>query len=538
MREAHFYSIGIAFACGVFLRSFFEWNTGTILLFVLIGVCCLCAWFIRGRERQSPLILIALIFIVCSLGMFRFQNAESQLSTLASFEGEQTSFRARVAREPDERDTTTHLYVYQIVDGGIGNELILVMVNSFEIRLQNIQYGDDITVEGKVKKPKSFVTDTGKEFPYEGFLRARGVLYTIPFAHVSLLEHRGTFLGTLYRGKQKFLHTLERAIPEPASGLGAGMLLGVNSALGKQLDAVFRETGIIHIVVLSGYNIMVVVEALLYILAFFCFPRTRMIIGIAGITIFALLVGLSATVMRASLMATLLLIARTTGRTYAVLRALVLAGVFMLVLNPYLLVHDPGFQLSFLATLGLILFSPHIEKRLTYVPEKYGIRMFVTATIATQIAVLPLILYHMGLFSVVALIVNVLVLPMVPPAMGLTFLTGVLGLVSVPLGTLFGFFAYLSLMYIVRIAEFFGNLPFASFSVNAFPFWIVLVSYVLVGVGYVYFTREKQNEEENPYAGWIIEEEVEGKEKLKTKKEKSPEAQSASGDSKSSFPFR
>ncbi|QQR64650.1 ComEC/Rec2 family competence protein [Candidatus Kaiserbacteria bacterium] len=537
MQNTIFYTIGIAFTSGIFIRSFFDIGYEGAALVLLIGVACLVAWRIKTSQFDAPLFFCALIFISTSLGLFRLGYAETYESPLRAQEETNVVIHGVIAREPEYRAKTIHLYVKP--DTEESNELVLVTADRFLFAKEGVSYGDVVHAEGVLKKPEAFEADGGRTFDYPGYLRAKNVFYTLPYAKVHIEKSEtNSFLRGLYHGKSAFMDALERAVPEPAAGLGEGVLLGVKRALGEDLERTFRETGIIHIVVLSGYNIMIVVEIITYVLAFLFFPRTRMFLGIGLVITFALLVGFSSTVLRASFMAILLIVARGTGRLYAVIRALMLALVGMLVWNPYLLVHDPGFQLSFLATLGLILFSPHIEKRLTYVPEKYGIRMFVTATIATQIAVLPLILYHMGLFSVVALVVNVLVLPMVPPAMGLTFLTGVLGLVSVPLGTLFGFFAYLSLMYIVRIAEFFGNLPFASFSVNAFPFWIVLVSYVLVGVGYVYFTREKQNEEENPYAGWIIEEEVEGKEKLKTKKEKSREAQSASGDSKSSFPFR
>lgn len=537
MQNTLFYIIGIAFTSGIFLRSFFDIGYEGTALVLLIGLACLIAWRIKASRFYAPLFIFALIFISLSIGLFRLGYAETYESPLRAQEETNVVIHGVIAREPEYRAKTIHLYVK--ADNEKSNELVLVTADRFLFAKEGVSYGDVVHAEGVLKKPEAFETDGGRTFDYPGYLRAKHVYYTLPYAKVRVEKgETNSFIRALYDGKSVFMDALERAVPEPAAGLGEGVLLGVKRALGEDLERTFRETGIIHIVVLSGYNIMIVVEVITYILAYFFFPRTRMILGIALVIIFALLVGLSSTVLRASFMAILLIVARANGRVYAVLRALTLALVGMLVWNPYLLVHDPGFQLSFLATLGLILFSSHIEKRLTYVPKKFGVRMFVTATIATQIAVLPLILYHMGLFSVVALVVNVLVLPMVPPAMGLTFLTGVLGLVSVPLGTLFGFFAYLSLMYIVRIAEFFGSLPFASVTVNAFPFWIVLVSYFCMGVGYVYLMREKKSEEENPYAGWVIEEEIEEEKHSKTEKEKSREAQSASRDSRNSLPFR
>jgi len=150
------------------------------------------------------------------------------------------------------------------------------------------------------------------------------------------------------------MRSIEAVIPEPQVGLAEGLLLGVKQALGDELEVVFRKTGIIHIVVLSGYNVMLVVIFITYVLSYVLPYRARVPFGILAIVCFAVLVGLSATVVRASIMASLILFARATGRTYAVMRALCFAGVIMVLINPYLLVYDVGFQLSFLATLGLI----------------------------------------------------------------------------------------------------------------------------------------------------------------------------------------
>jgi competence protein ComEC len=309
------------------------------------------------------------------------------------------------------------------------------------------------------------------------------------------------------------MESLERAVTEPAAGLGEGLLLGVKRALGEDLEEAFRRAGIIHIVVLSGYNVMIVAEAIMRLLSFFFLPRTRMLIGVAGIVTFALLVGLSATVVRASIMAILVLIARATGRIYAIVRALMLAGAIMLIINPYLLAFDPGFQLSFLATLGLIFLAPLFERRFGLFPTTLQIREFVTATIATQIFVLPLLLYLIGEFSVVAVIVNVLVLPMVPVAMFLTFVTGVAGTFIAPLATVLGFAAYLSLEYIIALAEFFAALPLATFRVPAFPFSVVVLAYAgITYLIYIAVTQSKEPEMEmddtvDDLADWTIVEE-------------------------------
>jgi competence protein ComEC len=523
MGSVLFYTLGIAFTSGVFLRSFFDvGGEGTGLLFC-ISIACIVAWRIKSRGFNSPLFLIGIGVFCFAFGTFRMYVADSYLSPLTPYENKSVSIEGRIAREPEVRDTSIHVYIEPKGDYERGDEHILVFVDRFIQPSADLSYGDIVRVEGKLSRPEPFDADGGRVFDYPGFLKSKGVEFVVYRGEVTVLtQERDTFMGDLFRGKQKFMETFEHAVPEPYAGLGEGLLLGVKRALGNDLEATFRETGIIHIVVLSGYNIMIVVEFLMFLLSFLFFPRARMIFGMIIIVLFALLVGLSATVVRAAIMAGLIIVARGTRRTYAVLRALMLAGVLMLIHNPYLLVHDPGFQLSFLATLGLILVAPHIESRLMMIPDFWGTRGFLTATLATQVFVLPLLLYHMGLVPVLSVFVNVLVLPMVPIAMLLTFITGIVGLLSSTLGLFSGFFTYLSLAYIIKVAEIFGSFPFASFSIDAFPFWIVVCTYVIYTYILLYLdknerktlhttvipqiSKERIQEIKNDYEGWIIEE--------------------------------
>ncbi len=513
MQGILFYIGGVGVASGIFFRSFFNINFPEILALAVIGLACFIAWQVRGStpRSQSILFVVGVMSLTCALGMLRLQVSEMSPSTFQEYAGEQHTFQAVVVSEPEVRETTAHLYVDPIDIGGDESERILVSVDRFSLYSTDVSYGDTISVTGSIEPPKAFDTDTGRVFDYPGFLKARGVEYVVSYAKISITEEeQGTLLGYVFKGKDYFEKEIEEIIPEPQAGLGEGVLLGVKRAIGKDLEDVFRETGIIHIVVLSGYNIMLVVEGVMFALSFLFVPKVRMIMGIGIIILFAILVGLSATVVRASVMAGLLIVARSSGRVYAVLRALMITGVGMLLLNPYLLVHDPGFQLSFLATLGLILLSPFLESKLTRIPSFLGVRGFVTATLATQIFVLPLLLFQMGTLSIVSVLVNVLVLPMVPIAMFFTFLTGVVGIFSGFLGMGVGYVAYLTLGYIITVAEFFGRLPFASFQIDAFPFWIVLCLYAGIAVGlFCIFKSQTQKrltgtQVADGYDDWVI----------------------------------
>lgn len=496
-----YYIVIGAFLCGVGLQTLFAMSVPAMVWVALLGfVVALVARRNSGAISARYLTAVSLTLILFVSGMVRTEVHTWQFgnSSLEADLGKEVTLEGIVVQEPNLRERSQQLFVE------VEEDLVLVSAD----RLNQVSYGDTLIFTGTLEKPESFTTDLGRTFEYQNYLLAKGVEYHVSFAEITVeSSNNGNRLITyLLYVKHQFMDAIESVLPEPQAGLGEGLLLGVKQALGDSLEADFRATGIIHIVVLSGYNIMLVVAFVLFILGFFLRPKQRAIVGIAAIVCFALIVGLSATVVRASIMASLLLIAGVLGRSYHVLRALFLAGAVMVFINPYILLYDIGFQLSFMATLGLILVAPRFETMLASVPNRIGIREFLIATIATQIAVLPLLLYHIGEISLVAVMVNVLVLPVVPFAMLFTFIAGVISLFSVTVGTGVGLLAYLSLSYIIVIAETFAALPFAAITVPQFSAWWVSIMYTAPLAGYLWYKRRASAT--NEFSDWEVVEEV------------------------------
>jgi competence protein ComEC len=203
------------------------------------------------------------------------------------------------------------------------------------------------------------------------------------------------------------------------------------------------------------------------------------------------MVGAGATIVRASIMALLIILARTIGRKIDILRLLFIAGFLMVLHNPYIVMFDPSFQLSFMAMLGLILLAPLFESHLKFIPEKFGFREIAAATIATQIFVLPLLLYMMGEVSVVAIVVNLLVLVFIPLTMFFGFITGVLGFVSSTFSLVFALPTFIFLYYEIAIVELFAKLPFATMTIPNFSLWLMFLVYVMYGVGLWHLHRNR-----------------------------------------------
>ncbi len=473
MRDLYFYTVVTAVVLGAAIGTGGFWLAPSIWLwFGFVGVI---VWIVLWRSHPAVavppwLTTVPLFLVVLMLALMRVASLPSMVvPALEAKLGQTVELVGIVVREPDRRESSTHLYIKT-------NDTIVL---AFVDRFNTAAYGDRVRVHGKLQKPDVFTTDFGRTFNYPGYLHARGVSYAVSFADATVLDsgHGYALVAGLLAVKQAFMAELELRLPQPQVGLAEGLLLGVKRALGADYEAAFREVGITHVVVLSGYNVMLVVTFFMFVLANVFPYRARLIVGIIGIACFALLIGLSATVVRASVMAILLLLVRFGGLTHHILRALFFAGAIMLLVNPLLLFYDIGFQLSFLATYALIVVAPHVEAWLAWAPDFANVREFLVATATTQLVVAPLVLYHIGQTSLVAVLVNVLVLPIVPVAMLLTFTTGMLSFILPPLALPVAWLAHLSLSYILNVAQIFAQLPFAAVTVPPFSAWVLLSIY-------------------------------------------------------------
>jgi competence protein ComEC len=236
---------------------------------------------------------------------------------------------------------------------------------------------------------------------------------------------------------------------------------------------------VVHIVVLSGYNITVVAEFFLALLAFLPLRRRAIVSGIA-IFLFVIMTGATATVVRAGIMAPVVLLGKVIHRTYSAPRTLLSAGVLMLVENPKLLVFDPSFQLTFLAMLALIYMEPVVSSKMSFISEKFGLKTLLATTIATQVTVLPFLLYSVGNVSVVSLLSNILILVFVPFTMLVGFIATLLAFLSPILALPFTFVSHILLAWILGVAHVLGSLTFASIKISHFTWWLTLVSYALL----------------------------------------------------------
>lgn len=391
--------------------------------------------------------------------------------------------------------------VSEYPDIRLNNQRITVTPNGYESNIlviipkdQYIFYGDEVRVKGILSTPENFITNTGKEFNYERYLHNQDIYFIVDKGDVEILsKNNGSWLlYKLYKLKEVFMKNIGSAISSPNSDLANGLILGARGGFDTDTKNEFISTGTIHIIALSGYNVTIVAENVMEILGATLSLTVSLWIGIIIVILFVLMAGASSTAIRAGIMAVIALVARMTGRTYMAGRALVIAGLLMIAYDPRVIT-DISFQLSFLATIGILFVTPKVVGWVRFMPTHLKLREVVATTISATIMVLPLLLYSTGVLSIVSLPANVLILPLIPLTMLASFFTGVAGFISTTIALPFGFVAHLLLSYILGVIHFFASLSFASVTIKQFPLIGTIILYILIF--YLVFVRCKKEKE-------------------------------------------
>lgn len=474
-----FYSAVFGFLFGVFVRSFVIIPISVCYLLVFFVLVCMgAALFVRRRIYLCACITL----LACLLGIERVsvvpigipQGSSSLINQAVELEG-------TIVAPPDLRESNSRLTT-EIEKEGVRFRIIASAPTypAFHV-------GDRVRITGKLTKPKPFDGEGGRVFRYDQFLAKDGVFALVTPAHAEVIGRDPgvwlAFLRVLEDIKDTFVRAIQAAIPEPESALAVGIIAGGKQGLGKQLLDAFTVAGMLQIVVLSGYNVMIVAESILAALRFVPRRISLLIAGIA-IALFVLAAGAGTAALRAGIMALIALYARGTEHTYDVLRALFMALVLMVLWNPYLLAFDPGLQLSFMATLGLILGSNLIELRLGWIKNPV-LREMLATTLAAEAAVLPILLYQSGNLSLVAVPANILAMPVLPAAMAFSAIAALAAFIFgsfLPLiPMLVGIPAYVLLWYVISIAQVSAQVPFANVILPAFPVWLVPIAYGVLG---------------------------------------------------------
>ena len=481
--------ISAAFLAGILLASGLVLSP--LVWFGLAFAGLLLALLLR-RLRPQAAFSILLLPGFMFLGAARYQMDQPVITPQSiSYYNEMQSrvyVTGTLAEPPDVRDTYLNLRLsVEKVDFGQGD---IPIHGILLIRLSDeydVAYGEQLRVRGFIQTPPS-----NEEFSYRDYLAMQGIYSYLRTGTVTVLPgtNANPFWALIYRIKDSLLKDIYRLFPNPEASLLGGILLGVDQNIPTDVQQAFQNTGTAHIIAISGFNIAILAAVFMAIFSRLFGKKWGAFLTIFMIGFYVVLVGAGASVVRAGIMGTLSIIALQFGRRNQALTALAASALLMSILHPFVL-WDVSFQLSFAATLGLLLYAQPMQTALGAFLARYlqpeNVEKFVSPiseyfllTFAAQLTTLPLIIYHFGRLSVVSFIANPLVLPAQPALMLLSGLAVLLGRIYMPLGQVAAWVAWPFAAYTIRVVEFFNGFQGGVYVLGTFSLLAAVLLYVLL----------------------------------------------------------
>ncbi len=338
---------------------------------------------------------------------------------------------------------------------------------------RDVRYGDELMLRGKI------VSEEGD--------------YVVLFPSIDArARHKGFWIKErLIDFKAEILKGFERALSPDNAALLGGITLGARSSFSPELKTAMVDSGTVHIVAVSGYNISILAIAIGNIAIFFLARRFAIWLAIGLILLFVGMVGTEASVVRAAIMGIVGLIAEKVGRPKDQAYAIVLVAACMVAWNPNIIRTDLGFGLSFLSLLGVVYLSPALRSLWRKAADR-GVLEWkenMDTTIGAQLAVLPVLLGVFGKASLTSIAANILIVPTVPITMGIGFLLGVANGISPLLGFPIARIAELLTSYEIGVMHIFSRyaIPIGNFFLSP----VAIAAYYGLLVAFIFYRHKK-----------------------------------------------
>ncbi len=434
----------------------------------------------------SKIFLIGFCLISVLIGIWRYQVLELRAKNyeLRKYNDleEEITLIGTVVKEPDIRETNTKLTIEvrpPLFSGGRTSAKLLVTVN----RYPEYQYGDELKITGKLQTPPAF-----EDFNYKNYLKNKGIYSVMYLPKIELLS-RGNYKGLasffyskVLEFKDKLRQSVYSSLPPAQSYILGAMILGDKNRMPHTLKEKLNISGLRHITAVSGLHIVLLSSVLMSLLIGLGFWRHQAFyISVVFLFLFIILTGFQVSSIRAGIMGGLCLLGQKIGRRSASSRSIFLAGTVMLAVNP-LLLKDVGFQLSFLAALGIISLAPFF---------KNWVRSNILAmTFSAYLFTLPILIYNFNRVSLAAPITNVLVLPFLQWIMISGFIFALGGIFFPSLGLILSLPSWLLLTYVVKVVDFFSVSWLAKGIENVSWFWLI-VFYLILGI-LVWYIKKRE----------------------------------------------
>ncbi|ACM61009.1 competence protein ComEC [Caldicellulosiruptor bescii] len=372
-------------------------------LLLILGALCATYYFLPQYFKKEKFMFI-LCFLFLTLQLFRTYYIFNILEPQKNLDGKHVYIVGNICSFPEISDKKTSFYLKT----KLNSKAVVIRVTTESKK--SIFYGDTVKVSGKLKIPKGKTSKFG--FDYREYLKGKGAIYTLYSKDIEVIYQGKNVLNLLNRFSTQLNNLIDSSFENDISSLLKGLILGNKSTIPDDVYKDFQRSGLAHLLAVSGGNVGVLcafVEILFRrILKIYGKGVNFLIIGV--IVIFAIVTGMSASVVRASIMAIIFYAGRIIYRNPDTLNSLSVSSVLMLLVNP-LFLFDIGFQLSFLSVLSIILFCKGIYEYFAKLKIPRGISSLIAVSISAQILILPLIAYYFSEISVISFLTNIVAVP-------------------------------------------------------------------------------------------------------------------------------
>lgn len=342
------------------------------------------------------------------------------------------------------------------------------------------------------------VSGYGEQMVYRGDeVRVEGKFYPGRGSYVAWLSYAELTVtarsqSVAYSITRHFGAGIQSALPEPQASFGLGLLIGQRDTLPEKTSDMLAAIGLTHIIAVSGYNLTVLVRFTRRLLA----KRSKFQATFGAIVLilsFLLVTGAQPSIVRASIISLLSLGAWYVGRNVKPLVLIALTAAGTALWNPLYVWSDIGWYLSFLAFFGILVVAPALTARVFQKRKPSAVSQLVIESFSAQIMTLPIILYIFNDSSYVVLLANLLVVPLIPLAMVLTFVAGLFGTLLPAIAGWFAWPAKWLLTYMLDVANLVARIPHMQFSVKISTATMVLFYTVIIMVTFIWWQKSAKN---------------------------------------------
>lgn len=474
----------LSFISGVFLSSYLR-----LPYFLITGILFLAGFLIFIFRPSKKLIFTGFFILFFISGVYLQQSADFKIANneLAKYNDRKklVLVEGTVESEPMVGGKSLRMIINNLnIKSAEGYFLptegkILLNAGTYP----EYRYGDKLKISGKLKNPEQDIDG----FNYKNYLAKDGIYSIMDFPKIeSTGENSGNaIVKFLLSFKNKFEETAASYISPPQEGLLEALFFGDENNISKEWKDKLNYTGTRHIAAVSGMNITIISSLIIsFLLSCGFWRKQALFLSIFIIFLYILMIGAPSSAVRAGIMAVILIIAQGLGRLSSASRAIVFAAALMLIQNPLILKLDVGFQLSFLATLGMIHFQTFFGELLKALPDPsyFPLKTTLSTTISAQVFTFPILIYNFGYFSLLSIFTNILIVPFLAPLTILIFIFGLSGMFFGLAGYLLSFPVWLFLSYILTVIDWFSKLSFISLKLENVHWLWLLASYLLLSL--------------------------------------------------------